>query len=177
MRASEAPRLETARLILRAHRDEDFAGAHRNWTDPDVYRFITGEPSPERDSWKRILNYAGHWKMLGYGFWAIEDRASGDYLGEAGLMDFRRDIDPPLDAPEAGWVLRAPRGQGLAVEAMAEIFSWTDRQPGLARSHCLIHPDNAASIRVAEKLGFGERATIDFMGGPTVTMTRTAFSA
>ena len=173
----EAPRLETERLILRAHRAEDFDDIHTVWTAPEVFRHITGAPSSKAECWTRLTRYAGHWLLMGYGFWAVEDRVGGAYLGEVGIMEFRRDIKEPPETPEAGWVLRAPRGRGLAGEAMAAVFAWADAQPRLQTTTCLIAPENKASIRVAQKLGYGAPRAVDFKGEPTVAMTRVAPAA
>lgn len=78
------------------------------WADPLVTRYIGGTPFSEEDSWARLLRYAGHWALLGFGFWAIEEKETGRFAGELGFADFKRDIHPPLEAtPELGWVLRS----------------------------------------------------------------------
>src|ERR1700736_1329189 len=111
-----APTIETARLLLRAHRPADFAARVAMWTDPVVTRFIGGKPSTEQQTWARLLNYAGHWALLGFGYWAIEEKASGAFIGELGFADFKREIDPAMrDVPELGWTLAsAAHGRGYA---------------------------------------------------------------
>jgi RimJ/RimL family protein N-acetyltransferase len=57
----------------------------------------------------------------------VVDRASQRFVGEVGFADFRREINPPLDAPEAGWVLASwAAGNGLATEAMIAALRWAD---------------------------------------------------
>jgi RimJ/RimL family protein N-acetyltransferase len=168
-----APRIETPRLLLRPHRAADFEAMAAMWSDPEVTRFIGGRPSTSEETWSRLLRYAGLWPTLGFGYWVIEDRATGHYVGELGFADFRRVIDPPLgDSPEAGWAL-APHahGRGYAAEALAAALAWADRT--LARpTVSIISPENIPSLRLAERVGYRETARTTYKGEPTVVMRR-----
>ncbi len=97
------------------------------------------------------------WPLLGFGFWVIEDRESGAYLGEGGFLDASRGITGLADIPEVGWVC-APdaAGRGIATEAMQAVLSWADKHLDVPRTGCIIAPGNAPSLRVAAKLGFAE---------------------
>lgn len=65
------------------------------------------------------MRYVGHWALLGYGYWAVRDKQSGEYLGSIGFSNFLRDITPALDAPEMGWTLvSSAHGKGYATEAL-----------------------------------------------------------
>ena len=66
------------------------------WGDRDVTRYIGGKPFSREEVWSKILRYAGHWSLLGFGYWVIADRASGRFLGEAGFADFKRRIEPDI---------------------------------------------------------------------------------
>lgn len=104
----------------------------------------------------RFLRHFGMWQVVGYGFWAIEETASGRYLGEAGFQYLKRDTEPSFgNSPEAGWAL-APdaHGRGFATEAMTAAVDWGDQQLAGQVQVCIIEPANRASIRVAEKCGF-----------------------
>ena len=93
--------------------------------------------------------------MFGYGAWVVCDRTTGQVLGDIGLLESRRAIMPELTVPEAGWTLiPAAQGKGYAGEAMRAVLDWADGR-GLTRTCCIIDPENSASIRLAEKLGFG----------------------
>src|SRR5262245_34593015 len=87
--------LETERLRLRGHHPGDFDALAAIWADPRVVRYISGTPSSASDSWARLLRYAGHWSLLGYGFWAIEEKTSGRFVGDVGFADFKRELEPP----------------------------------------------------------------------------------
>src|SRR5579872_1679471 len=146
------PGLETGRLRLRAHRVEDLDACAAMWADPAVTRYLSVQPLTREDVWARLLRYAGHWSLMGYGFWAVEEKSSGAFVGDIGIAEFHREISPRLELPEAGWILAAnAQGKGYATEALQAVVAWSQR-----RLTCLIHPDNAASFRVAAKCGFQE---------------------
>lgn len=151
-----APLLDTDRLRLRAHCVDDFPAMAAMWAEPAVYRHVGGKPATPQEAWMRLLRYGGLWPLLGYGYWAVEEKASGRFIGDVGYADFKRDIAPSIDGmPELGWVL-APEahGKGYASEAIAAICAWGDAHFGEHRCCCLIAPENPASVRVAEKAGF-----------------------
>lgn len=169
------PMLQTPRLVLRRHTLEDFDDAVAMWADAGVARFIGGKPATREEVWARLLRYAGHWALLGYGYWVIRERASGRFVGEIGFADFHRDIDPAFgDRPEAGWAL-APwaHGQGFAGEALAAILSWADGQFRTKSTVCMIDPANAPSLRLAEKVGYREYTRTLYKGAPTLLFERT----
>ncbi len=172
--APEIPVLETERLILRGHRLEDFEACVAMWGDAGVTRFIGGKPFTREETWSRLLRYAGHWAHLGFGFWAIEEKASGAFMGELGFAEFKRDIKPSLEGmPEAGWALvAAAHGKGYATEALRAALAWGDKKFAGRTVCCIISPENAASIRVAEKCGFREFARTTYKGSPTVIFKR-----
>jgi RimJ/RimL family protein N-acetyltransferase len=153
---SGAPLLETERLRLRGHRLDDYAALSAMWGDPEVVRFIGGVPATPHDAWLRLLRYAGLWKLLGYGFWAIEEKATGRMIGDIGYMDVKRGLTPTLDGmPEVGWALVSDaHGRGYASEALAAVLAWGDAHFGAHRAACIIDSANAPSIRLATKMGF-----------------------
>jgi len=163
------PRIETDRLRLRGHRPEDASACAAMWADPAVVRYILGTaatPSPAAArvaAWRRLLVYAGLWTHLGYGYWAIEERATGAFVGEVGVADFRREpaLAPPGE-PEFGWVLAtAFHGRGYAREATLAIAAWVDATVEAPRTVCAIDAANAASLRLAHGLGFEPIAGYD----------------
>jgi RimJ/RimL family protein N-acetyltransferase len=169
-----APTLHTTRLFLRAHRADDLDACAAMWGNPIVTRHITGRASGRHDTWMRILRYAGLWSMLGYGYWAIEERASSRFVGDVGFADFHRELSPPIDGiPEAGWVLDpAFYGRGYATEALLAVLAWADANIPVVQTACIIAPENAASFRVAEKAGYTERTQATYQGEPTVLLKR-----
>ena len=172
--SSLPPVLETTRLALRAHRREDYGESAAMWADMDVVRHITGAPSSAEASWSRLLRYAGHWSLLGFGYWVVEAKHDGRFIGEVGFADYRRDITPSLDGrPEAGWVLKASEhGQGFATEAVTRAVEWADRALRADETVCIFDPKHTASIRVAQKSGYVYAADAVYHGEPTLVMAR-----
>jgi RimJ/RimL family protein N-acetyltransferase len=154
--ALAVPVLDTPRLRLRGHRHDDLPQCVAMWADPDVTRFIGADPSNEQRTWARLLGYVGHWALMGFGYWVIEQRDSGEFVGEVGLADFKRDIAPAMrGSPELGFAL-VPRfhGKGYATESAKAVLAWADAQLRCPRSVCLIDPQNTASLRVVTKCGY-----------------------
>jgi len=169
-----APLIETPRLLLRRHKIDDYESSAAMWADEVVTRHIGGRPSTRPQTWGRVLNYAGLWAMLGYGYWAIEERASGAFVGEIGFADFKRDIAQSMrDAPEIGWALvPTAHGKGYATEAVLAVNAWGDANLESARTVCMITPENIASIRVAEKCGFTQFDSSSYNDQPVLFFER-----
>jgi RimJ/RimL family protein N-acetyltransferase len=166
--------IETDRLILRPHSLEDFADSAAMWSDPVVIRYTTGRPSTDEEAWARVLRNVGHWTLLGFGYFVLREKASGRFVGEAGFADFKRDVRPSFDgAPEAGWVLMPwAHGRGLATEAVRAVLAWMEARFGAGRTVCMIDPENAASIRVAQKCGYREWTRSTYKEQPVVLYQR-----
>lgn len=158
-RAGVAPVLETVRLRLRPFRESDLEAHAAALGDPTVVRHLGGKPLTREEAWRRLLCAPGLWKLLGYGYWAVERRADGAWLGQIGFADFKRDMTPSIEGlAEMGWIF-APHGQrqGYAGEAATAALEWADRTLAEPEIVAIIDPENSASIRVAERSGFGER--------------------
>lgn len=145
------PTLETERLILRAHRAEDFEPFAAMMAEPAVARFITltGQPQTRDESWRILAALIGGWTLRGFGMWAVEERATGRYLGRVGPWQ-------PEGWPgfEIGWGLSgAAQGKGYATEAARAAIDWSRATLGVGRILHIIHPDNIPSQRVAQRLG------------------------
>ncbi|QNK02642.1 GNAT family N-acetyltransferase [Dyella telluris] len=171
---SVVPVIETERLRLRAHRAEDHAERLAIWSDAEVTRFIGGRALTGEEVWRRFLQYMGLWNVLGYGYWAVEEKSTGRYIGDIGFADFMRDMEPSLlGMLEFGWVL-APHvhGKGYASEAVAAAVAWGEANFAGRRAVCIISPDNLPSIRVAEKAGFTRWQDTTYHGSPTIVFSR-----
>ena len=168
------PILETERLLLREHRADDFAPYAEMWADENVARYITGKAFTEEESWARYLRNIGQWEALGFGFWAVEEKATRRFIGQIGYVEGMRDIVPSLKGiPEIGWSL-APdtQGKGYALEGARAALTWGEKHFGGAPIRCIISPENAASLKLAEKLGFREFARTTYKGDAIVMLER-----
>lgn len=168
------PVLETPRLLMRGYRADDYPAWVVMSQQPEFYRYLSAEPLPTEEVWKLLLRSIGHWALMGYGFWAVEEKATGQFVGAVGYLDLKRNIEPATEgAPEIGWVLApAVHGKGYSSEAVAAAIAWGDARFGHARTVCIIHPENEASLRVAAKFGYREYARTTYKGDPVVLLER-----
>lgn len=152
------PVLETERLTLRAHRADDLDGFAGLWAEQETTRFTSGRPLEREEAWRKMACHRGMWELMGFGYFAVIDKASGAFIGDAGVQEARRAMEPSLEGTlEAGWIFAAAsHGKGYAREAMEAVFAWcADAHPGRAIT-CIVDEGNAASLRLAGRLGFGE---------------------
>ncbi|MBP6689414.1 MAG: GNAT family N-acetyltransferase [Hyphomonadaceae bacterium] len=167
------PVVETDRLRLRGHALRDFDACAAMWAEPGVVRFISGKPSTREESWGRFLRYPGHWQMLGHGFWLIEEKATGAYVGEGGFGTFKRDMEPGFEAPEMGWALMPTmHGKGYANEAVTAMIAWGEPHFGRRDFVCMISPGNGPSLALAAKHGFSEYTRTTYKGEPSILLQR-----
>lgn len=154
--------LETPRLRLRMFRQSDFDAYADMLADPEVARYLSqGQPLPRSEAWRNMAAVVGHWQLLGFGPWAVEERASGELVGRIGPFH-------PAGWPglELIWTIRRRSwGQGYATEGARAALAYVFEQMRRDRVISLIRPQNAASIRVAEKLGQRLQERMDFYGG------------
>lgn len=168
------PVIETPRLRMRAHRMEDFESSAALWGNSDVTRFIGGKPSTREESWRRFISFGGHWAMMGHGYWLIEEKATGAYVGDAGFGSFKRDVGAhDFSAPEQGWALSPTvHGKGYATEACQAQLDWAENHFGRTDFICLIAPENTPSLNVARKLGYREFARSEYKSELSVLLRR-----
>ncbi len=159
-RWSKAPTLSTERLILRSFRPEDFPAFTALHADEEVMRYISGGRAlPPDQAWTIMAVYLGHWMLRGYGKWALAEKQTGEFVGRCGL--WRPEGWPGL---EVGWAVRRDRwGLGYATEAARETVRFARRYFSNDLVS-LIQPGNAASVRVAEKLGARRVGDVEIYG-------------
>ncbi len=170
------PVIETARLTLRGRTGADFPAFAAMWADARVTRFIGGAPVAEEEAWAKFARMEGFWALTGCGFWIVEERATRAVIGELGLADFRRAIDPPLGRiPEFGWAFAsAAQGKGYATEALGAALAWADDKFPGSEFPCTIDDDNAPSIRLAGKHGFRRAGPATYKGAAVSVFRRPA---
>jgi len=170
-----APVIETERLILRPFRAGDLDAHATVLADPEAARYIGGQQTREQ-AWRGMMLSPGMWALIGYGFWAVERKEDGRWIGQAGFGDFQRDITPRLDPwPEMGWIFALEaHGRGYAGEALRAAIGWGGQSfPGKDFS-AIIDPRNAPSIRLAERHGFIRRYETTYKNEPVLILIRPA---
>jgi RimJ/RimL family protein N-acetyltransferase len=167
------PTLKTERLILRRFQREDFSAVYALWSDPRTGRLMGMQPMSEEDCWAKFLRSFGAWQVNGFGFWAVEEKASGSFVGELGFLNAKRQIEPPLPVPEMGWSFSpALHGRGYATEGVAAAIRWGEGHFGRVRFSAIIAPENEPSLKLAHKFGFAEVARTTYKDHPTIVLYR-----
>jgi RimJ/RimL family protein N-acetyltransferase len=165
---SACPTLTTDRLVLRPFRTEDVDPYLAVMTTPEVRASLhVPDDYGRAQAWAALVSLAGLWPLEDLGQWALEERASGRFVGRAGLY-WRPEPDWP--GVEVGWLL-APDvwGRGYATEAGARAIRYGFADLGLDVLHSVILPTNARSEAVATRLGFApgeERVLAHFPSAP-----------
>ena len=177
-RPSVAPRIETERLVLRGYERSDFEAFCATRAKPEVMRHISPDPMTRSQLWEKFLRNPAMWPLLGYGGWAIERREDGRLIGEVAFADFMRAPEVGLpDLPEMGWIFDSDvHGKGFAGEALGAALCWGDAHIGSAFC-CIISPENAPSIRLAERQGFLAQRESEHLGKPVILFERAAGTA
>jgi RimJ/RimL family protein N-acetyltransferase len=129
--------------------ETDFEPFAKMCADENVMRFLGGKPLDRLEAWRNMALHIGHWELRGYGHWAVEEKSSGQFVGRLGFLN-------PVGWPafEIGWTL-SPQvwGKGYATEGARRALEYGFNELDKPHVISLIHPDNKASIRVAERLG------------------------
>jgi len=146
------PTVRTARLLLRPWRVQDFDTYAAVMADPDVTRYLTGEPMNRLEAWRSMAATAGQWLLRGYGVWVVERKSDGAFVGRVGLNHPNGAEGWP--GLEIAWTLAKPCwGQGYATEAARAAIAYAFQTQDIERVHSVIHIDNRASQAVATRVG------------------------
>jgi RimJ/RimL family protein N-acetyltransferase len=147
----KVPVLTTARLRMRAFRNEDLDAYAEMCADPVVMKYIgPGATQTRGEAWRSMASILGHWELRGFGMWALEKKDTGELVGRAGFIE-------PEGWPgfELGWFLGRPHwGQGFATEAARAALDWGQKTLKRDRVISLIYPRNKRSVKVATGLGY-----------------------
>ncbi len=144
----DIPVLETERLILRGWREQDIEPVSEIMVDEEAARFIGGAV-PKWQPFRTVCQFIGHWQLRGFGFFAVEERASGECMGWCGL--WRPDGWPDN---ELGYSLR-PKfwGNGFATEAARASLRFAYEKLAWNTAISCIDAGNFGSQGVAKHLG------------------------
>jgi RimJ/RimL family protein N-acetyltransferase len=146
----QPPIIETERLNLRRFAQDDIDRLAEILGDPVVMRYMPGdEPWPREWAERELRNLIEHWGRHGYGRWAVVDREDDRMIGWCGLAFL-----PELNETEVAYLLDKDYwNRGYATEAARISLRYGFEEAGLDQIIALAFPENAASIRVMEKIG------------------------
>jgi ribosomal-protein-alanine N-acetyltransferase len=144
------PGLETGRLFLRPFRENDLDDLFEILGDAETMHYYPA-PFTREETARWISDNLERSRRDGTGLWAVEDRATGEFFGDCGLV---HQLVDGIDEVEVGWHVKRSRwGQGIAPEAGAACRDRAFGELALDRIISLIRPENIQSRRVAEKIG------------------------
>ena len=150
--------LETERLWLRQWRAADFDRYFEFYQDAESSRYVGGLSSMEQ-AWRRLAGIIGHWTLRSFGYWAVEEKATGLLAGCVGLW-----YSASWPEIELGyWLMRDMQGRGYAHEASRKSLEFGFGHLNCASLVSYIHPDNDPSKRVATRLGGRYEATKELL--------------
>ena len=158
------PTLETERLILRAidpERDLDAWAAAM--ADEETVRYIGGKTMNRAESWRNMAMVMGHWDIRGDGFFSVEEKATGRWVGRVGPW-----FPEGWPEPEVGWtIIREHWGKGYGAEAGRAAIDYARDVLGWTRVIHAILEGNLGSAALAEKLGSTKQREVQGLGGVT----------
>ena len=150
---SAFPLLQTPRLVLREIVADDVPALFAIHGDPERMRWFGADPLPDpAAAQKLVATFAGWRELPNPGTrWAIERRNEPGLVGTCGLFAWNRSWRKCA----IGYELAANvEGKGYMREALAEIIAWGWSAMGLNRIEAQVHPENASSVALLERLGF-----------------------
>lgn len=152
--------LHTARLVLRRWRDSDLAPWAALNADPEVREHLGDVLTRERSD-ASVRRFQAEFDRRGYGWWAVEVRATGAFIGFAGLDDVEEGM--PFSGVEIGWRLARPAwGQGYATEAALTVLAHGFGTLGLPEVLAVTTATNLRSQAVMRRIGMTRDPADDF---------------
>ena len=147
--------LESERMLFRPHEPDDLEAYCAMEMDAEVRRYVGGTPRTRETAEERFRRGLGRPVIDRLGMWATVLKAESSYIGRCGLYPhFKGETPVPGEAALGIYLARAYWGRGLATEATRAFVGFGFEQLGVARIVTAIQVENAASVRIFEKLGF-----------------------
>jgi RimJ/RimL family protein N-acetyltransferase len=153
--------IDTARLRLRRLHASDEPDVIALDADPEVMKYVGSPPGPRppQATAERMRRWIRP-DQEPLGFWAVESRDDGRFLGLCALIRMPEGDDVEL----AYRVARAAWGRGIASEAAGALVDHAFRALRLPRLVAVTYPDNLGSQHVLDKLGFTRDGLVDYKG-------------
>lgn len=143
-----SPSIETDRLRLRLFHPQDLDELASMFSDPQVMRYVAdGKPAGRDVAEKALTSVIDHWLRHGFGRWAAEDKETRQFVGFGGLRSLFGMPEVVYHFSPAYW------GKGLATELGRASLRYGFEEHNFEKIVAIAKPENAASIRVMEKLG------------------------
>lgn len=146
------PTIEATRISLRWLTEEDVPSLFSIFSDPEVMRYWSSLPLTDRDGARRLLaDIHDYFRQRTLFQWGIARRTDGLIIGTCTLFN----IDSANRRAELGYALgREHWGQGYMQEALGALLEFCFDSLNLHRVEADVDPQNGASIKTLERLGF-----------------------
>ena len=140
--------VETPRLKLRQLKQDDYGPFALYYSDEANARYVGGKKDPEQ-AWRHLALYVGHWALKGFGYWAVEEKTTNQFVGCVGLWQ-----SPGWPELELGyWLMKEHQGKGYAFEGCQRSIEFALQTLKAKSLVSYIHPENKPSIGLATRLG------------------------
>ncbi len=155
------PTVKTAQLTLRPFTLQDAEPLHQILSIPRVLEYFPSSDPPDLERVQNLVQrQIDHWGEHDYGWWAVEHNGEGELIGWSGLQYL-----PETDEIEIGYLLSKPYwGKGLATESAIAGLDYGFNSLGTEKIIGIVHPENVASQKVLEKIGFRFQEQAEYFG-------------
>ena len=150
--------IETERLILRLWSKDDFEQFAKYYADENNAKYVGGQKTLD-EAWRHFALLIGHWELNGFGYWAVDEKETGAFVGAVGLWQSAG--WPELEL--GYWLLNEYQGKGYAHEAALKSKEFAQDKLGAKSLVSYIDPNNTPSIKLAEALGANYEKTIELL--------------
>jgi RimJ/RimL family protein N-acetyltransferase len=148
--------LETEGLTLRQWQQKDGPRVIEFYSDPQNSKYVGG-PRDADQAWRGMALMAGHWHLKGFGYWAVEEKSTEQFVGAIGLWQ-----SPGWPELELGyWIMEDYFGQGYAKQAALRCIQVANEDLQAQSLVSYIDAANIPSIKLAESLGASYEKTIE----------------
>jgi RimJ/RimL family protein N-acetyltransferase len=156
VKESKMNEIDTNRLKLRQWTDDDSDVYIRYFADEKNSKYFGGRKCAD-DAWRHMAMQIGHWQLKGFGYWAVDEKESGDFVGCVGLWK-----SPSWPELELGyWIASEQQRKGYAKEAAKECVKYARNVLKAESLVSYIDPSNEPSIKLAGVLGASYEETIE----------------
>ena len=156
-------RIETSRLVIRTFEPSDAGAWIAMVNDPEVTRFLPPGPDATMETFQEALEQRHVMEReIGYAMWAVDDKATGAFVGQCGIRPVEEGAGPEIDL--AYHYTQASWNKGYGTEAAMAVLAHGLGPVGLDRIMAVAMPDNTGSWRVMEKAGMRYEGLVNYYG-------------
>ena len=155
--------IETPRLVIRTFAPRDAEAWIAMVNDREVNRFLPPGPDATMETFQAALERRHAMEReIGYAMWAVDDKATGTFVGQCGIRPVQEDAGQEIDL--AYHYTRASWNKGYGTEAVIAVLAHGLGPIGLDRIMAVAMSENTGSWRVMEKAGMRYDGLVNYYG-------------